>query len=82
MNQYRIDLFAAPRDACGHDAVTVSIDSPPTAAELLEIVGRTHPELEPWTRVSRLAVNDAYVAPDRRIEMGESISLIPPVSGG
>ena len=41
-----------------------------------------HPTVEDLLSVSRLAVNGDYVSWETRLEEGDEIVVIPPVSGG
>jgi molybdopterin synthase sulfur carrier subunit len=48
------------------------------AAELV----RRHPELQPHLASVRFAVNESFAAGADAVEDGDTVALIPPVSGG
>ncbi len=80
----RIDvlLFAAARDLIGRDSLAIDLDLPASAGAVLQAVCVAAPQLAPLATASRLAVNRSYVDGSARIEAGDEIALIPPVSGG
>jgi molybdopterin converting factor small subunit len=81
--QIRILLFAGIRDVAGRDAVEIAAEANPTVAQLTELVASQIPDAADLIRVSRLAVDGHYVAPDQPIERADhEFALIPPVSGG
>ena len=80
--QVRVLLFAAARERVGKSEIFVELHEPTSAGELRERVITAHPALAPLQRVLRVAVNEALVADDARIEAHDEIALLPPVSGG
>ncbi|APR75101.1 Molybdenum cofactor biosynthesis protein MoaD [Minicystis rosea] len=74
--------FAGARDVIGSAEVTLPLDAPCSAAELLAEVCRRWPALVPWRGAIRVAVNGTYAAPDDRVDFGDEVALIPPVAGG
>jgi molybdopterin synthase catalytic subunit/molybdopterin converting factor small subunit len=78
----RLLAFAGARDVLGVAELTLPLESPCTAEELLAEVCRRYPALVPWRRAIRIAVNGAYAAADDRVTFGDEVALIPPVAGG
>ena len=78
-----VRLFAGLREAAGADALEVEVGEDPTAAGLLEVMrdGSDLGKLLERMPV-RVAVNSAYVAGDTRLNPGDEIALVPPISGG
>jgi len=81
--QVKVRLFAGLRELLGSelderfegDAVTVS--------EFRLRLAERYPQLGPHLECAAIAVNEEYVRDgDSRIEAGDSVALIPPVSGG
>lgn len=74
-------LFASYADELGGDEVTVLLDEPATAADVLRAVlalpgaGRLPPR-------PIVAVNQRYAQPDDPVRPGDEVALIPPVAGG
>lgn len=75
-------LFSVLREKIGAEQVTVQLASPATGMDLLDALSEAHPQLAPYRRVIRLAVNEAYVDADVPLHEGDEVALITPVSGG
>ena len=75
-------VFAALRHRLGRERV--DLDAPPalTAAGLLELLARAHPELADVLATCRVAVDHEIVEGARELVPGAEIAVIPPVSGG
>jgi molybdopterin converting factor subunit 1 len=78
----RVHLFARARDVFGGDAVTVQIAEGGTVAELCAALRRERPQLAGLLERSALAVNAEFAGPGHRLNAGDEIALLPPVSGG
>jgi sulfur-carrier protein len=75
--------FAALRELLGTSEETVSdLASPLSVRAFAELLGRRHPRLLPHLGSVRFAVNEAFVNADAEIADGDTVALIPPVSGG
>lgn len=82
-NIVRVQLFAGAKQAAGgREQLTLELPQRADAAKVLQAIAAQVPELAALTRVSRLAVEDQYVAADTPIHAGMTLMLIPPVSGG
>jgi len=76
-------LFAGVREKAGQDRIEIPQLAGTTAADVLTHIATSLPQAAPLVRISRLAVDDAFVAADYRFDGSErEIALIPPVSGG
>ncbi len=77
-------LFASYADAAGGSRVDVAIPRGATVADAVAAVRR----IVDARAVGRLpaiplvAVNAAYATPERVLEPGDEVALIPPVAGG
>lgn len=80
--QVTVHLFAGAADAVG--ARTWSGEVPPTATvrDLIAAIVREHPAAERVLSTCFASVNHAYATPDARIQAGDEIAILPPVSGG
>lgn len=79
----KIELFAGAREAmagCG----TLKLSVPPgsTVADVLVAIADQHPPLSGLAGRSRLAIDDRYADPGDLVDQGQTLALIPPVSGG
>src|SRR5438270_11350459 len=77
-----IRYFAAARERAGISSETLELDEAATAAEALAAACARHPALQPVAERLRLAVDQAFAAPESRLRDGSEVALIPPVSGG
>lgn len=80
--QYEILVFAALRDAVGHDTWQLDCDQPLSAARLLAHFFEAYPAVAGLADHTRVAVNQEFLHADRLLAVGDEIALIPPVSGG
>ena len=80
--EIRVLLFAALRDALGTDEQTVRLAEPASGADLLARLAAEHPEIARYRSVIRLAVNERYAPGEVRLQDGDVVALITPVSGG
>jgi molybdopterin synthase sulfur carrier subunit len=78
----RVLLFAGLREAAGTRELCVELDSAAGIAELREALARTCPSLAPLLANAAIAVNEEYAVGDVRLQPGDTVALIPPVSGG
>jgi molybdopterin converting factor subunit 1 len=75
-------LFASAREAAGCASETLELPEGATVADAREALSRKHPRLRPaWPSV-RFAVGERFAAPEQRLETGDVLALVPPVSGG
>jgi molybdopterin synthase catalytic subunit len=72
--------FAAVRERLKLDSE--AIPTPPTVEALLDELLRRHPTLAGLRPALKVAVNQAFVPLDHRLNDGDEVALIPPVSGG
>ena len=78
----KVLCFAQLRDYLGASDFMVSLPSDATGHELLDALRQRNPRIGPLLDVSRLAVNQEYVAANVRLQDGDEVVVIPPVSGG
>ena len=78
----RVLLFAKLRDAAGADSVTMDLPPDATIADLRRRLADTYPELVGLMERSAVAVNHDFADDLRRLQSGDEVAIIPPVSGG
>jgi molybdopterin synthase catalytic subunit len=79
-----VRLFASLRDAVGEECLVEEFDDAPvTVALLRERLGESQPTLRPHLERVAVAVNEEYALdPATAIGDGDTVALIPPISGG
>jgi molybdopterin converting factor subunit 1 len=75
----RVLLFASIRDAAGAESVEVDATS---VAEVAADLSRRFPAAAGLIGRSRFAVNQQFAGPETRLNGGDEVAVIPPVSGG
>lgn len=75
--------FAALRELLGKSEERLaSLPSTLTIAQLAERLSELHPALSPHLGSVRFALNESFVALSAQVTDGDTVALIPPVSGG
>ena len=74
--------FAAARERAGVPAETLELPDGATAADALKLCSERHPPLAAIVGKLRIAVDQDFAQPDRKLHDGSEVALIPPVSGG
>lgn len=74
--------FARAREALGQSRLTLTVPADSTVDECLDEVARRHTGIAAMREGLLLAVNEAYAHGHTRLRAGDTVGLIPPVSGG
>ena len=75
--------FAALRELLGMNEETLTdVPVPLPVHAFAEHLARRHPKLVPHLGSVRFAVNESFVTASAEICEGDTVALIPPVSGG
>jgi molybdopterin synthase catalytic subunit len=82
MPTVRVRLFAGLRETIGAREISVSLDDGATVDDLRRRIGEEHPLVRTLLESSVAAVSEEYVPADHRLNDGDDVALIPPVSGG
>jgi molybdopterin synthase catalytic subunit len=74
--------FAAARERAGLASEALELPEGATAAQALAAACDRHPALQAVATKLRLAVDEDFAQPGRKLTEGCQVALIPPVSGG
>ena len=77
-----VRLFSVARDLAGFESRTMDVEPPATAGSVLRHLAEIHPGFVQWKSSIRMAVNCEYVPETHRLNEGDEVAVIPPVSGG
>ena len=75
-------LFAAAREAAGQGRIEIERTPGLTAAAVWDELVRRHPALAAHSTSVSVAVNHRFRPRDTRLEPGDELAFLPPVSGG
>lgn len=77
-----VKLFAAYQEACGVPELVLEFPQGTPVSAVCDRLISQHPELTQWRDLTRFGVNLQFVEPNTRLQDGDEVVLIPPVSGG
>ncbi len=77
-----VKLFAAYQEAYGVPELVLEFPQGTPVVAVCDRLIAEHPELTQWRELTRFGVNLQFVEPDTRLQNGDEVVLIPPVSGG
>lgn len=80
-----IFFFAQAREAAARSSVVWETTTPQSVPELWKWLLKHFPNLAPLKEISRIARNEEYLQnPDNEelLQSGDTVAIIPPVSGG
>lgn len=75
-------LFARIKDLANKPFLEMEVSPNCSVQDLRARLDSEFPWLESWLRCSSFAINGAFVGSTDRIQEGDEVALIPPVSGG
>lgn len=77
-----IKLFAIYQEVYGVSELTRQFPPGTTVSDVLFEMIEEHPELKKWQKITRFSVNYQFVEADTKLQDGDELVFIPPVSGG
>ena len=75
-------MFARAREICGGESVHLQLLDDATVGDCFAELAAGAPALESMRERLLVAVNECYAAWDTRLNDGDVVAMIPPVSGG
>lgn len=82
MMRVNVRFYAQCRDAVGGSEATIEAPAGATLAELTHILQARYPGLGKLWKTLVIAVNEEIARGDERLSEGDTMALLPPVSGG
>ncbi len=80
--QCQVLLFAQLAQAIGSDRVTIELSNGATVNEALNELAQEHETIATMRNSIAVAINEQYCNISTELKDGDTLALIPPVSGG
>jgi sulfur-carrier protein len=80
--QVTVKLFAIYQEVLKTPEIQLELPDNSSVSSLLDHLITQYPMLHTWRSITQFGVNLEQVPPDRILEDGDEVVLIPPVSGG
>jgi len=80
--QIEVLCFASARDAVGAPRLVLELGEGATVRTALAALAERHPALRAGLGALRCAVNEDFADASRGLAPGDTLALLPPVSGG
>jgi molybdopterin converting factor subunit 1 len=77
-----IRLFGRLHDLAGASVLEREIEAPATAAGVWQMLAAETPAIAPYSQSVSIAVNADFARMTTRLEAGDEVAFLPPVSGG
>ena len=77
-----VRLFARLREIAGAPDLQVEVPAAAAVRDVWAALRRQHPELDAYTATVSCAVNEEYARMHARLNEGDEVAFLPPVSGG
>ncbi|MBE9030118.1 MoaD/ThiS family protein [filamentous cyanobacterium LEGE 11480] len=77
-----VKLFAIYQETLQTPEIELTLPANSSVATVRDRLLEQYPTLEPWRHLTQFGVNLEQVKPEHRLEDGDEVVLIPPVSGG
>lgn len=78
----RLRLFATFREIVGEKDITRDVEDGSTVGDLVTDLITEHPKLEKFKESMIYSVNKEYADPGRKLNEGDEVGILPPVTGG
>jgi MoaE-MoaD fusion protein len=80
--QIRVLFFGMLKDLAGTPSDSLNLPENATLGDVLDHYEAAIPRLKEFTSSLALSVNQQYASPDMKLNPGDEVALLPPVSGG
>jgi len=82
MPRINVRYYSRFRELTGREAEPLHLDDSPTVGDALAAVMCKYPALLPYQGSLLLARNNEYASPGEPLGEGDTLDVMPPVSGG
>ncbi len=78
----RVKVFASIRDALGKEEFVLSLPEGSSVDSMIECLKVQYPQIADILDCSFIALNEEYALRETSLRGGDTLAIIPPVSGG
>jgi molybdopterin converting factor subunit 1 len=78
----KVLCFASTQDITGTRELTLACAEPATVRDAAAALTAAYPALKPIVTRLRFAVNEEFAEDDTPVRSGDTLALLPPMSGG
>jgi MoaE-MoaD fusion protein len=78
----RVCFFGVLKEIVGQESEALDLPEPATLADLLSLYEKRIPRLQEFLPSVAMSVNQEYARPEMKLNPGDEVGFLPPVSGG
>ncbi len=78
----KVLYFSSIKDKLKKSSEEIELKENSSVSNLKEVLKDKYPEISKHLENVMIAVNEEYVSDEYRLKQGDTVALIPPVSGG
>ena len=78
----KVLYFSSVKDKVGIPSEEFELTGNSTISDLIKLISEKYPQIEDSLKNSMFAVNEEYASTDQELKEGDTVAIIPPVSGG
>ncbi|WP_051654686.1 molybdopterin converting factor subunit 1 [Persephonella sp. IF05-L8] len=78
----KVLYFSSVKDKIGLPSEDIELSENSTVNDLIKLLSEKYPQIKNSLQNSMFAVNEEYASTDQKLKEGDTVAIIPPVSGG
>ncbi|WP_029522936.1 molybdopterin converting factor subunit 1 [Persephonella sp. KM09-Lau-8] len=78
----KVLYFSSVKDKIGLPSEDIELTENSTVNDLVKLLSEKYPQIKDTLQNSMFAVNEEYASTDQKLKEGDTVAIIPPVSGG
>ena len=78
----KVLYFSSIKDKIGITSENIKIAENSTVSDLIKLLSEKYPQIKDSLKNSMFAVNEEYASIEQELKEGDTVAIIPPVSGG
>ena len=78
----KVLYFSSVKDKIGMSSEDIELAENSTVNDLVKLLSEKYPQIKDSLQNSMFAINEEYASTDKKLKEGDTVAIIPPVSGG